>query len=281
MQVFSYISEVKKFVEAEKHSGNSVGFVPTMGALHSGHLSLVEASLQQTDITIVSIFVNPSQFNNTDDLTKYPRDFEADKKMLENVGCHVIFNPEISEMYPEPDNREFDFDDIDTRMEGAHRPGHFNGVAQIVSKLFEAVPANKAFFGLKDFQQVAVIKKLIQLLNIPIEIIPCEIVRETDGLAMSSRNQLLTKEHRENASIIYSALKEAKQNEKNYSVKEIQKTVVDKINQSPLFDVEYFDLVNRNTLLSVKDKEIGDSTIGCIAVWAGNVRLIDNIIFNF
>ncbi len=281
MQIFNYIVEIKKFVEEVKNDGKTVGFVPTMGALHEGHLSLVQASLKQTDITIVSIFVNPTQFNDLSDLKNYPRDFEADKKMLEQAGCSIIFNPSVSEMYPEPDKREFDFNGIDTRMEGAHRQGHFNGVAQVVSKLFDAVPANKAYFGLKDFQQVAIIKKLTQILNINIEIAPCKIVRESDGLAMSSRNQLLTKEHREGASIIYSVLKEAQLNYLKMSIKEIQKKVVGEINKSPLFEVEYFELINRNTLLSVKEKETGDSTIGCIAVWAGKVRLIDNIIFNF
>lgn len=281
MYIFSRISEVREFVEKQKENDNTVGFVPTMGALHSGHISLVEKSLENTDITIVSIFVNPTQFNDVSDLENYPREFEKDRKQLEEVGCHAIFYPEVDEMYPEKDDRVFEFGGLDGVMEGEHRPGHFNGVAQIVSKLFYAIPANKAFFGLKDFQQLAIIKRLVQILKLSIEIVPCDIVREPNGLAMSSRNERLTAEQRESASIIYENLLEAKKQAKHLSINEIKSFVVANINKSPLFSVEYFDIVNSETLLSVIRKEECNEAVACVAVWADKVRLIDNIILNF
>lgn len=281
MHTYTRIDEVRGFVEKQKALGKTIGFVPTMGALHSGHISLVKNSLSNTDITIVSIFVNPTQFNDASDLKNYPREFAKDKKQLEDIGCQAIFYPEVDEMYPEKDDRVFDFGGLDEVMEGEHRPGHFNGVAQIVSKLFYAIPANKAFFGLKDFQQLAIIKKLVKILNLNIEIVPCDIIREPNGLAMSSRNERLTQEQREAASIIFNNLLETKKRIGNYSIDEVKAFVMQNINKSPLFEVEYFDIVNSETLLSVKRKEECNDAIACIAVWADKVRLIDNIILNF
>jgi len=281
VKIFHFISEVQQYVKSLQADGNSVGFVPTMGALHQGHISLVLNSIQNTDKTIVSIFVNPTQFNDPNDLKNYPRNFDNDRDLLEKAGCDAIFYPSVEEMYPQKDTRVFDFNGLDSIMEGEHRPGHFNGVAQVVSKLFKAIPANKAFFGLKDFQQVAIIKRMVKDLNIPIEIVPVEIVRENDGLAMSSRNLLLTPEHRQNAPLIYHTLVKAISRSKTSSIDQIKKFVVDTINKSDSFDVEYFEIVHIDTLKPVSDNSKLGQGVGCIAVWAGKVRLIDNIIFNF
>lgn len=281
MKIFHTISEVQQYVKNIQVEGNTVGFVPTMGALHDGHISLVLKSIQNTDKTIVSIFVNPTQFNDPNDLKNYPRDFEKDKALLEKTGCDAIFYPSVEEMYPQKDERVFNFDGLDSVMEGEHRPGHFNGVAQVVSKLFNAIPANKAFFGLKDFQQVAIIKRMVHDLNIPIEIIPVEIVREKDGLAMSSRNLLLTPEHRSEAPVIYDTLSKAVGLLNEYSIDQLKNFVIDTINKTNHFNVEYFEIVHLDTLIPANNKPEKGQCVGCIAVWAGKVRLIDNIIFNF
>ena len=209
MKVVSTISELRNELDACRALGKSIGFVPTMGALHRGHVSLVERSVAENDITVVSIFVNPTQFNDKNDLKNYPRTLEADCALLEGVGATYAFAPEVSEMYPEPDTRVFSFSPLDTVMEGACRPGHFNGVAQIVSKLFYAVEPHKAYFGEKDFQQLAIIRKMVRQLNLNLEIVGCPIVREDDGLAMSSRNMLLTAEERVRAVNISRILKES------------------------------------------------------------------------
>ena len=282
MYIIKTKQELKVFVDSVKQKNRVVGFVPTMGALHNGHLSLVDYSLNNTDITISSIFVNPTQFNNSDDLKNYPRVIEDDIKMLEKAGCHVVFIPSDDEMYPEKDTRTFDFDGLDMVMEGEHRPGHFNGVAQIVSKLFDAVEPHKAFFGQKDFQQIAIIKKMTEKLNYKIEIVSCPIVREVDGLAMSSRNQLLTKKHREAAPSINKILKESvKRFNGGADVNKIKDWIVGEVEKSSLLKLEYFEIVDEISLKPAKQINENDCFIGCIAVWAGSVRLIDNIIFNY
>jgi len=282
MLVFKTKPELSAFVNEAKKNSDIVGFVPTMGALHQGHLSLIYQSLTNTDVTIASIFVNPTQFNNADDLKNYPRDLKKDLELLKHAGCHAVFVPDEAEMYPEKDNRIFDFDGIDKVMEGEHRPGHFNGVAQIVSKLFDAVKPEKAFLGQKDFQQIAIIKKMVSKLNFNIEIIACAIIRESDGLAMSSRNQLLTKEHRLVAPHIYRVLQESvfKARELKSSSK-VKEFVINELNSINLLKIEYFEIVNAETLVSVEQISGDSGHIGCIAVWAGKVRLIDNIIYNY
>lgn len=282
MQVFHTKNELSFYLNEARQKGLTIGFVPTMGTLHQGHLSLINYSIANTDITVASIFVNPTQFNNPDDLENYPRDIEKDLRMLKEISCPVVFVPSENEIYPEKDIRVFDFDGIDSVMEGEHRPGHFNGVAQVVSKLFDAVKPHKAFFGQKDFQQVAIIKKMVEKLSYPIEIIACPIIRESDGLAMSSRNQRLSNAHRDEAPLIFKVLKESF--EKSKSIKSaalIKDWVCKEINKSPLFEVEYFDIVDELSLQPIEQIRDNNSHIGCIAVWAGKVRLIDNIIYNY
>jgi len=263
-----------------KSEGKTIGFVPTMGALHKGHLSLIEASNKACDITISSIFVNPNQFNDKDDYQQYPRTFETDKALLEQANCDILFAPSQEEMYPEKDSREFDFGELGNVMEGAHRPGHFNGVAQIVSKLFDAVPAHKAFFGQKDFQQYVIIKDLVKQLNYNIEIIACPIVREKNGLAMSSRNQRLSEKEKEIASNIFKILSWAKKNYLDYSVSDLKDIVAKKYKELEHTRLEYFDIVNDTNLQTIKTWEEDGNFVACVAIFCGKVRLIDNIVFN-
>ncbi len=282
MQIISSKKELKLFVDRTIQNKMKIGFVPTMGALHQGHLSLISHSLIETDITISSIFVNPTQFNNSDDLKNYPRNLKKDFAMLEKAGCHVVFTPPEKEMYPEKDDRTFNFDGIDAIMEGEHRPGHFTGVAQIVSKLFDAVNPHKAFFGQKDFQQVAIIKKMVEKLNYKVEIVACPIIREPNGLAMSSRNQLLTNKHREAAPLINKILKSSLQKIHSFNnIEQIKNWVINEINKSPLLKVEYFEIVDTKTLKKIEHIQSHNCFTGCIAVWAGKIRLIDNIIYNY
>ncbi len=263
-----------------KNNNKSIGFVPTMGALHQGHISLIKCSSSQNDYTVASLFVNPTQFNNSSDLQKYPRTEESDLKKLKDSGCNIVFIPNVEEMYPEEDTRVFDFEGIDTVMEGKYRSGHFNGVAQIVSKLFDAVKPDNAYFGKKDFQQLAIISFMVKkyMPESGISIVACNIFREEDGLAMSSRNMLLTKEHRNSASIIYRTIKKYSENADNLKPSEIINSITTDINETGIFEVEYFDIVNNTSLMSVDTIKKGDTT-GCIAVFAGDVRLIDNISF--
>ena len=252
-----------------------------MGALHKGHLSLVAESIKQTDFSVASIFVNPTQFNDKEDLKKYPRTLEADLKMLEQANCDLVFAPDETEMYPEEDTRIFDFGSIARVMEGKHRPGHFNGVGQIVSKLFELVQPDIAFFGQKDFQQVAIIRKLVEIQNYPVKINACPIIREENGLAMSSRNERLSQEERKNASLIFKTLKKYSTLPGNYSVNELKEMLVNEININPYLNVEYFEVVDEKTLTSIKYWHDSKHIFGCIAVFCGNVRLIDNMRFNY
>ncbi len=263
-----------------KKNNKQIGFVPTMGALHDGHISLIKCSKQKDDIVVCSIFVNPTQFNNNEDLIKYPREEKEDIEKLKKAECNIVFIPSVSEMYPEEDKRVFDFDGIDKVMEGKFRNGHFNGVAQIVSKLFSFVKPDTAYFGRKDFQQVAILKHLNEnyLKHLNIEIIACDILREDDGLAMSSRNKLLTPEHRKAAPLIQKVLKKYKTRYEDFTVKELMKLIEGEINKNKFLNVEYIDIVNNNNLKTVSEIVEGETTT-CIAVFAGNVRLIDNISF--
>lgn len=281
MQVFKKGAELKVYIQNLRSQNKTIGFVPTMGALHKGHLSLIAECKQKTNVCIASIYVNPTQFNNPDDLKNYPRDLQRDLNLLEKEGCDAVFVPSTEEMYPEKDTRIFNFEGLDSVMEGEHRPGHFNGVGQIVSKLFDAVLPDKAFFGLKDFQQLAIIKQLVKICNYNVDIVPCDIIRESDGLAMSSRNELLTPEHRKQSPIIYKYLKESVNWSKEHSTEQLKAKVIDEINKSDLLEVEYFEIVDQLTLQPVNTFNTENGVIGCIAVWAGNVRLIDNIIYNY
>ena len=279
MKLYTTITSLQNALNEEHSKGLKIGFVPTMGALHEGHLSLVTKAGSMCDIVVVSIFVNPTQFNDKKDLANYPRTLESDMKLLSTVRCDYIFSPSVGEVYPVPDTRKFDFGTLETVMEGEFRPGHFNGVAQVVSRLFEIVLPDKAFFGRKDFQQMAVIKNLVHQLNIPVEIVSCDIVREKDGLAMSSRNKLLLPEYRTCAPLIYKTLKEAKELDRTATVDEVKKFVVNQINTTQLLKVEYFQIVDDTTLMPIESWSESGTKVGCIAVYAGNVRLIDNIIF--
>lgn len=272
------IKELQKRLQSLKSSG-TVGFVPTMGALHRGHISLVNKAVAENAVTVVSIFVNPTQFNDPNDLKRYPRNLDADLALLEPTECNLVFAPDPKEIYPKPDTRKFNFGPLEEVMEGKHRPGHFNGVAQVVSKLFEIVKPDKAYFGLKDFQQLAIIKNMVKQLSLPVEIIPCPIVREESGLAMSSRNELLSAEERENAALIYQTLSEAKKLTKQKSVNEVTKWVIEKINQNPWLTVEYYEIVDDENLRPVENWDEKKTLVGCIAVYCGKVRLIDNIVF--
>jgi pantoate--beta-alanine ligase len=280
MLVFKNKTEVNQAVTKLKSEGKTLGYVPTMGALHAGHISLVKKALLENDIVIVSVFVNPTQFNDKNDLKNYPRMPEKDLSLLDNAGCNWVFMPSEDEMYPEPDTRVFDFSPVDSVMEGAYRPGHFNGVGQIVSKFFDVVQPHKAYFGQKDFQQIAVIRKMVKDLNYDIEIVACPIIRETDGLAMSSRNMLLTPENRAQAPNIYKTLCKAVDFGTSKSVSEVKKWVIDTLNSIPEFEVDYFDIVDENTLQSVDNLEVKCVKYGCIAIKTGKIRLIDNIRFN-
>jgi len=280
MKLYTTITSLQNALKAERLKGLKVGFVPTMGALHEGHLSLVEKAGSMCDIVVVSIFVNPTQFNDKNDLANYPRTLESDMKLLSTVRCEYIFSPSVEEVYPVPDTRKFDFGSIEKVMEGAFRPGHFNGVAQVVSRLFEIVHPDKAFFGRKDFQQMAIIKDLVRQMNFPIEIVGCDIIREKDGLAKSSRNKLLIPEYRNNAPMIYETLKEAKELAGVKTVAEVKEFVVNQLNSTQLLRVEYFEIVDEKTLMPIESWSETGTKVGCIAVYAGKIRLIDNIILD-
>ena len=280
MKLYTTIASLQEALKIEHSEGLKVGFVPTMGALHEGHLSLVKKAGEMCDVVVVSIFVNPTQFNDKNDLANYPRTMETDLNLLSSVRCDYVFSPSDKEVYPAADTRKFGFGNLESVMEGEFRPGHFNGVAQVVSRLFEIVLPDKAFFGRKDFQQLAIITELVKQMNYPVEIVPCEIIREPDGLAMSSRNKLLLPEHRRCAGIIYQTLKEASLQTCTKSVAEIKEYVINQINATQLLRTEYFEIVNETSLIPVQNWSEPGIKVGCIAVFAGKVRLIDNMIFN-
>jgi len=280
MQIIDSVSQLKVVLHQYRKDNKTIGFVPTMGALHLGHISLVTISNRENDITIVSIFVNPTQFNDKNDLKNYPRTLDADLAKLGQNNVDIVFTPSDYEMYPEPDKRLFDFGNLDKIMEGAHRPGHFNGVAQIVSKLFSIVEPDKAYFGDKDFQQVAIIKQLVRKFKLPVEVVPCPIIREPDGLAMSSRNTLLSPIQRKSAPLIYKILTESKELVKKIEIEKLKAWVTDSINKNPELEVEYFEIIDDTDLKQVTSWYEQKLKVGCIAVKVGNIRLIDNIRYN-
>ena len=277
MKVIHTIEDLQAGLSVLKAHGKKVGLVPTMGALHAGHASLVKRSVNENDVTVVSVFVNPTQFNDKNDLVKYPRTLEADCKLLEDCGATLVFAPSVEEMYPEPDTRQFGYAPLDTVMEGAFRPGHFNGVCQIVSKLFDAVKPHRAYFGEKDFQQLAIIREMVRQMKFDLEIVGCPIVREEDGLALSSRNARLSSDERENALNISRTLFKSRTFAATHSVSETQKMVEDAIAAAPGLRLEYFEIVDGNTLQKIGDWNETSYAVGCITVFCGEVRLIDNI----
>lgn len=277
MQVINTIAQLQETLLAERAKGMSIGLVPTMGALHEGHASLVRRSVSENDITVVSIFLNPTQFNDPKDLERYPRTLESDCAILEECGAQIAFAPSVSEIYPEPDTRRFSYPPTDSVMEGARRPGHFNGVCQIVSKLFMITDPDRAYFGEKDYQQIAVIRRMVEDLKFRVDIIPCPVIREANGLAMSSRNTLLTPDEKAIAPNIYRILQESKA--LGLTVSETQEWVVSNINEIPGLEVEYYSIVDGNTLADIEDWSGSDSVVGCITVYCGKtpIRLIDHI----
>lgn len=277
MKIVSSIKDLKNFLALEREKGKKVGLVPTMGALHAGHISLVKRCVAENDISVVSDFVNPTQFNDKHDLETYPRTLDADCALLEPVGCDYVFAPSVAEMYPEPDTRVFNLGPVAEVMEGPRRPGHFNGVAQVVSKLFYIVEPDNAYFGEKDFQQIAVIREMVRQLNLPVHIVDCPIQREADGLALSSRNTRLTPEQRQKAPVIARTLKESTTFVPAKSVQEVIDYVVNTINQVPEMEVEYFEIVDGNTMQPIQNWSDTTYPVGCITVYCGEVRLIDNI----
>lgn len=278
MKVFDKTQDLRNFL-APFFNEKSIGFVPTMGALHAGHLSLIEASLKQNQMTIVSIFVNPTQFNNAEDLEKYPRNLQKDIDLIEEISSEiVIFAPSVSDIYGEnPKSEEFDFDGIDSVMEGAHRPGHFNGVGTIVKKLFEITSANYAYFGEKDYQQLCIIQKLVEILKLNIKIIPCPTLRESNGLAMSSRNLRLSAEMREKASFIYESLISVRKIFAEKDAQQAKDFIENWYENNPDFTLEYFSIARQDNLQPVEKKEKDTQYRAFIAAYAEGVRLIDNI----
>lgn len=279
MQVITTKKELGAILDTARSQGKTIGLVPTMGALHQGHASLVRRSVKENDVTVVSDFVNPTQFNDKNDLANYPRNLDADSQLLESLGADIVFAPGVEEMYPEPDTRQFSYPPTDTVMEGKYRPGHFNGVCQIVSKLFYAVRPKRAYFGEKDFQQIAVIRAMVNDLKLDLQIVACPIVREADGLALSSRNSLLTPQERGIAVNISKYLFLSKDYMKDHSLAETHDYVVNHINAVDGLDVQYFEIVDGDTLRSLSAWDDSESVVGCITVFCGHipVRLIDNI----
>lgn len=279
MKLVSTIQELKTLLASARQEGKKIGLVPTMGALHRGHASLVERCVAENDLSVVSVFLNPTQFNDKVDLEKYPRTLEADCALMEEVGASIVFAPSVSEMYPEEDLRRFSYPGVDSVMEGAFRPGHFNGVCQIVSKLFYIVEPDRAYFGEKDFQQIAVIKAMVADLKLPVEIIPCPVIREESGLAMSSRNTLLSDEERQTAAQIYQVLKKSKLFAANHSLADTRSYAIDTINSVVGLEVQYFSIVDGDTLQDLDRWDESDSIVGCITVFCGAapIRLIDHI----
>ena len=275
MKVFESVKELRAELDKAEQSG--IGFVPTMGALHAGHRSLVERARRENGTVVVSVFVNPTQFNDKNDLKHYPRTPEADARLLEEAGADFVLMPTVEEIYPQPDSRQFDFGLIDKVMEGATRPGHFNGVAQVVSRLFDIVRPARAYFGEKDFQQIAVIKSMVAQLALPIEIVECAIIRGEDGLALSSRNTLLDAAHRAAAPHIYATLRAAVTQSQEMAPARLKEWVTAEVERNPLLKVIYYQSVDARTMQEVAAWDDSPRIQGCIAVQAGDIRLIDNI----
>jgi pantoate--beta-alanine ligase len=279
MEIIRNVERLRQFVAEGKAAGKSVGLVPTMGALHAGHISLVDRARKENNLVVVSVFVNPTQFNNKEDLATYPRTEEADCAKLEAAGVDVAFIPTVDEIYPEPDTRQFDLGEVAAVMEGAMRPGHFNGVAQIVSKLFAIVEPTRAYFGEKDFQQIAVIRRMVELEGFNLEIVDCPICREADGLALSSRNVRLSAEQRSVAPAIHRELLASVEFAKTHTLAETKQHVIDAINAVEWMEVEYYEIVDPLTMQPLANWEDAKNgrPVGCITVYCGKVRLIDNI----
>ena len=280
MVVVKSVNELKKQVGRLRDEHKSIGFVPTMGALHQGHLQLVSRCVAENNACVVSLFINPTQFNDKNDFNRYPRTLENDIALLASVGCAIVFAPSAEEMYTPSEMEtvfDFDFGGLDEVMEGIFRPGHFNGVVQVVSKLFSLVTPDKAYFGEKDFQQLAIIRRMVQVMIFPIEIVGCPIVREKSGLALSSRNALLSEQERTTAAVIYRTLSESKQLMHEKTVAETKAWVIDRLNAIDGLKVEYYEIVNGNSLQSITDWSDADYVVGCVTVYCGKVRLIDNI----
>ena len=277
MKLIQTISELRTELEAFRKEGKTIGLVPTMGALHAGHASLVKRAVAENDVVVVSDFVNPTQFNDQNDLLKYPRTLEADCALLESCGATLAFAPSVEEIYPEPDTRQFSYPPLDTVMEGKYRPGHFNGVCQIVSKLFLMVEPDRAYFGEKDFQQLAIIREMVRKYPFNIQIVGCPIVREEDGLALSSRNARLTPEQRKEALQISRALFASVDFGRSRILRETKEYVEECIRRAPGLELEYFEIVDGNTLQLVNAWDESNYIVGCMAAYCGDVRLIDNI----
>ena len=279
MEIIRSVSGLKETVARHKAEGRKVGLVPTMGALHAGHISLVDRARAENDVVVVSVFVNPTQFNNATDLATYPRTEDADCDKLEKAGVDIAFIPSVEEMYPTEDTRVFDLGEVAAVMEGPMRPGHFNGVAQVVSKLFSFVSPDRAYFGEKDFQQIAVIRRMVELEKFPVEIVDCPIMREADGLAMSSRNVRLTLENREVAPAIHRILKKSVEWARDHSLDDTRRLVIEELNAYPCMEVEYYEIVDPLTMRPLKEWSTPHNgcAVGCITCYCGDVRLIDNI----
>ena len=282
MLIFNKKSDLSAFLSPLLKQNKSIGFVPTMGALHQGHLSLLKKSLSENDVTVMSIFVNPTQFNNAEDLDKYPRTLERDVQIMQDLSNNIIvYAPEVADIYEgNTVSESFNYDGLENQMEGKHRPGHFDGVGTIVKRLFEIVQPNKAYFGEKDFQQLQIVKKLVSKHNIPVEVIGCPIHREANGLAMSSRNERLSDTAREKAAVIYQILNNAKDFFQTHSAEETTKYVEDELKKHAEFELEYFEIAEETTLLPVSEKESNKKYRGFIAIFIENIRLIDNISLN-
>ena len=285
MQIITTKKELQAVVQACKQENKTIGLVPTMGALHEGHASLVRRAVEDNNVCFVSVFVNPTQFNNKEDLAKYPRNIERDAALLESIGADFVFAPTPEEMYSAEEMNTtfaFDFAGLDKVMEGKMRPGHFNGVVQVVSRLFYLIQPDKAYFGEKDFQQLAIIHLMVERSSMAgtfgnLQIIDCPIVREASGLALSSRNERLSADEKQTALAISKTLFESLIWAKSGSVAEVQQRVIDTINAVPGLEVEYYEIVDQTTLLPT---DTFDHAIGCITVYCGPVRLIDNIKYN-
>ena len=277
MKVFERTADIKAEVARLKALGKSIGLVPTMGALHEGHLSLVRKCVAENDVCIVDAFVNPTQFNNKTDYEKYPRTREADARLLQGAGATIVWFPSEKDIYPEPDNRQFDLGPLAEVMEGKYRPGHFNGVAQVLTRLFSIITPDRAYFGEKDFQQLAIVRHLVEMENIPVEIVGCPIVRESDGLALSSRNMRLSTEERKHALRISKTLMASIDKMKTMTVDEVKKWVTDEVNSEPGLEVEYYEISDSLSLQPVTSWQQSENIVGCITVYCDEVRLIDNI----
>ncbi len=279
MIVYRTRKDLIKHLDILREQSKTTGLVPTMGALHQGHTSLVEKASAENDVTVVTIFVNPTQFNDPADLAQYPRTLDADLELLQTLQADLVFVPSVQEMYPDDDKRVFDLGQLDKVMEGKHRKDHFNGVSQIVSKLLETIQPTRAYFGQKDFQQLVIVRRLVKLLDMDLEIVACPIIREKDGLAMSSRNIRLSKAERSLAPFIYLTLQQAREKKDALSPAEIQSWVIHQFEEHLLLKLEYFEIVEDKELRAVVDWDEKGNKVGCLAVQLGEVRLIDNMIF--